>query len=681
MMPYSLLLKITLPLQEPVLIFALVLVIILLAPTLIRKLNIPEIIGLILAGVLVGPHGLNLLSEELEFSIFGTTGLLYLMFLAGLEIDVKDFKKNKEKSIAFGLLTFVFPFGLSFLVSYYILDFSILASLLISSMMATHTLVAFPIISNLNISKNRVINISIGGTIIADTIALLILAVISESTSGTIDLMFWLKFVVYFSVFVFIVNYLFPKLSKWFFRNYDGQTSLEYIFVLTIVFVSAVIAELAHIEPIIGAFFAGLALNRLIPKSSPLMNRIVFIGHTLFIPFFLISVGMLVNFEVIFTGSGIIWVILILLLVGVVSKYLPAYLMQKFYRYTVSERNLIFGLTNARAASAIAIIIVGFNLGIVHETVMNATIILVLITSMLSSFVTERSGKKIALAQKREIEEIVREERILVPLSNPETIDKLMSFALMIKDEESEEPLFPITIVPDDEEAPEKVVNYSGLLEEAQEYAASADHSTRPVSRVDTNVADGIARAVKELMINKIVLGWHGKKSTVDFFFGTMLSNLLQKTGKAIYVAKMLSPISLVERIHVLMPPSAEFEVGFQDWVHDMFDIVSHTNSSIVFWGYTKTHNNIKEFVEKFGMNVDVTYRQAKCSQMLKVISRKLNKQDLLVVVKARKNTLSYNKDIKNIPDHLDTLFKENNIVVIYPEQEIKYDEALAVQI
>src|SRR6056297_3363919 len=353
MVPMISILKITFPLQEPVLIFALVLVIILLAPALFKKIRVPEIIGLILAGVLVGPHGLNLLSEELEFSIFGTTGLLYLMFLAGLEIDIKDFQKNKTRSITFGALTFVLPFGLSYLTAHFVLDFSVVASLLISSMIATHTLVSYPIISSLGISKNRVINISIGGTIIADTIALLILAVLVESSAGEIGFMFWLKFILYFGVFVFIVNWVFPRLSRWFFRNYDGQSSLEYVFVLTVVFISAVVAEFAHIEPIIGAFFAGLALNRLIPHNSPLMNRIMFIGHTLFIPFFLISVGMLVDFSILFHSGNILLIIGVLLVVAVASKYLAAYLTQKVFHYTVPERNLLFGLSNARAASAI----------------------------------------------------------------------------------------------------------------------------------------------------------------------------------------------------------------------------------------------------------------------------------------------------------------------------------------
>jgi len=676
------LLKISFPLQNPVMIFALVLVIILLAPTLFKKIKVPEIIGLILAGVLVGPHGFNLLSEDLEFSIFGTIGLLYLMFLAGLEIDVKDFKKNKEKSITFGMLAFILPFGLTYLAAHYLLDFSLIASLLISSMMATHTLVSYPIISSLGISRNRVINVSIGGTIIADTIALLILAVLVESQEGGIGLMFWVKFIAYFSVFVFIVNWVFPRLSRWFFKNYDGQTSLEYIFVLTIVFVSAVIAEFAHVEPIIGAFFAGLALNRLIPKGSPLMNRIVFIGHTLFIPFFLISVGMLVDLEVLLHSTRLLMVIGALVALAVITKYLAAYITQKLFRYTRNERYLIFGLTNARAASAIAIIIVGYNMGIVHETIMNATIILVLITSMISTFVTEKYGKAIAFDRERKDDIPARsEERILIPVSNPETLEKLVSFAIIIKDDNSDQPLYPINIIEDDNLASEKIQNYSSMLEAAKEQASATDVLSKVITRVDTNVADGISRAIKELSINKVVLGWHKKTPTKDFFFGSLLNNLLQKTGKAVYVSRINSPVNLIRKIHVLMPPNTEFEVGFYEWVSDICDICGHTGSQMIFWGYEDTHEKLKQFFAKSSKKFDVVYRRAKCLEMLNIISKKLELEDLLVIVKARKQTVSYNKDIAKIPEKLDQLFPDNNIVVVYPEQEIKYQDVIDVQV
>jgi len=676
------LLKVALPLEEPVLIFALVLVIILVAPPLFQKLRMPEIIGLILAGVVVGPHGLNLLSEDLEFSIFGTIGLLYLMFLAGLEIDVKDFRKNKEKSITFGLLTFSLPFAFTLVVAHFALDFSWMAALLISAMIATHTLVSYPIVSNLGISRNRVVNVGIGGTIITDTIALLILAVIAESTQGEINLMFWLQFLVYFSVFVFIVNWVFPRLSRWFFRNYDGQSSLEYVFVLTVVFISAVVAEFANIEPIIGAFFAGLALNRLIPRNSPLMNRIMFIGHTLFIPFFLISVGMLVDLNVLFESNEILRIIGILLVVALVTKYLAAYITQKVFRYSIAERHLLFGLSNARAASAIAIIIVGFNMGIVHEAVMNATILLVLFTCLISSLVTQQAGRQIAY--RREVEVSGRgaaEERILIPVSNPQTIGQLVSFAVMVKDPDSEEPLFPITIVPDDEQAAENVLYYSRLLEKAREHASATDHLARIISRVDINVADGLARSIKELQINKLVMGWHERMPAVDFFFGTLLENLLLRTGKAIYVVKLVTPVNLIDRVHVMMPPAVEYEVGFHDWVIDILGVSQQTTSSVIFWGNADTRKKIQEILSERNSAEEVAFREVECGEILETISGEIRSNDLLVVVKARRNTLSYHRELKHVPEKLEKYFQGNNIVVIYPEQQIVYSDALDVQV
>ncbi|MGM0532662.1 MAG: cation:proton antiporter, partial [Bacteroidota bacterium] len=574
------------------------------------------------------------------------------------------------------------PFGFSYITAYFLLDFSLLGSLLISSMIATHTLVSYPIVSRLGISGNRVINTSIGGTIIADTIALLILAILVESAEGAIGIQFWVKFVVYFSLFVFVVNWVFPRISRWFFKNYEGQSSLEYVFVLTIVFLSAVIAEFAHVEPIVGAFFAGLALNRLIPKTSPLMNRIMFIGHTLFIPFFLISVGMLVNLKVLFQSNEILWITAVLLVVALFTKYLAAHITQKAFLYTVNERNLIFGLTTSRAASAIAVIIVGFNMEMVHETTMNATIILVLITCLIGSFVTERSGK--AIAMEGEKEEKIPEasmERILIPVSNPSTIRKLVSFALIVKDDRSNQPIYPINIVEDDHRAYEKIQNYSNMLEMAKEHASSTNHFAKIITRVDTNVADGISKAIKELGINKVVLGWHQKTPTRDFFFGSLLNNLLQKTGRTVYVTRLISPANLINKIHVLMPANTEYEAGFYEWVSDICDISTHTASQMIYWGHQQTHETIEQFLSHIKKEFDVVYRTGNFVHMLNVISRKLQKEDLLVVVKARKHTLSYNKDIRQIPDQLDELFPNTNIVVVYPEQEIQYQDAMEIQV
>ncbi len=677
-----LLLSISLPITDPILIFALVLFIILIFPTLFKKLRLPEIIGLIIAGVAVGPNGFNLLSQDVGLSIFSQTGLLYLMFLAGLEINIREFIKNKIPSITFGLLSFIFPFVFTGLLFFYVFKLSFIASLLISSMVATHTLVAYPIIGRFGIKRNKVINVIVGGTVIVDTIALLILAVVSESAKGQLDHIFWLRFVGYFMFFLLLVFLIIPRLSKWFFKNYDGESGTEYIFVIAMVFLSAVIARYAHIEPIIGAFFAGLALSRHIPHTSPLMNRIEFIGNTIFIPFFLITVGMLADLKVLTHGYWFLFIIILLIAVALLSKYIAAFITQKVFHFKPSQRNLIFGLSTARAASAIAIIVVGFNLKLVDESIMNATIILILFTTLISSFVTQYSARKIAVEQedeKPDVDEIP--ERILVPISNPARIEQLINFSILIKDPKSRLPLYPFTVINDDDKAVENILNYNRILEKAKSHASSTDNIAKIISRIDTNIADGIARTVKEFLITKVVMGWHGKVRTKDVFFGTILENVLQKTGQMVYVTRIKSPINLIENIHVLIPPAAELEVGFKDWVKSILNISIQSTSKIHFWGYEHTHKKIKELVKSTDISNDISYRSAKCPSMLKVISKKLKKEDLLVIINARKKSLSYNRYIKQIPYQIDDLVDDSNIVIIYPEQETVYTGTIDLQV
>lgn len=675
-------LKLSLPITDPVLIFALVLFIILIFPTLFKKLHLPEIIGLIIAGVIVGPHGFNLLSQNIGLSIFSQTGLLYLMFLAGLEINVREFLKNKTPSLTFGFLIFTIPFVFSGLLFYYGFKMPFLTSLLISSMVASHTLVAYPIVGRFGINRNRVINVIVGGTIIADTIALLILAVVSESVREQLNHLFWIKLTIYFIIFLGLVLWFIPKVSKWFFKKYYGESSSEYIFVLAMVFLAAVISRYAHIEPIIGAFFAGLALSKLIPRTSPLMNRIEFIGNTIFIPFFLITVGMLIDLKILSHSWQLLLIIFALVTVAIFSKFLAAFITQKLFRYNVSERNLMFGLSTARAASAIAIVLIGFNLNLVNETIVNATIILILISTLVSSFVTQQAAKKIAVWEENEI--IPNQngiERILIPISNPERINQLVSFAILVKDKKSKEPLYPLTVVDDDEKATENVVNYMKILKKAEIHASSSNNVTKIIPRIDTNVADGIARTVKELLITKIILGWHSKMTTKELFFGSLLKNVLDKTGKTTFVININSPLNVFEKIHVVMPPAAELEIGFNEWIDSVLNISRESLAKIYFWGNSFTHEKIKQYISNKKVSNEIDYRRAKCIALLKVVSKRITKNDLLIVISARKNTLSYDKHIRQIPYSLDVHSDGLNVVVIYPEQEIFYKESFELQI
>ena len=282
-----------------------------------------------MAGALVGTHGLNLIERDSSIILSGTAGLLYIMFLAGLEIDLADFKKNSSKSLVFGAYTFIIPMVLGTLTGLYVLNFSVNTSVLLASMFASHTLIAYPIISKLGVAKNRAVNIAIGGTLITDILALLVLAIIVGLTNGVVNTQFWVKLTLSFIVFGLVVMFVFPMIGRWFFKRYDDGVS-QYVFVLVMVFLGAELAEMAGIEAIIGAFLCGLSLNKLIPHTSPLMSRIEFVGNAIFIPFFLIGVGMLIDYTVFFKDFETLKVAGIMIFVATLAKFLAAWLTKLF---------------------------------------------------------------------------------------------------------------------------------------------------------------------------------------------------------------------------------------------------------------------------------------------------------------------------------------------------------------
>ena len=319
---------ITLPLEDPILKFLLILVIILAAPLLLNKLKIPYLLGLIIAGAVIGPHGLNLVLRDSSIILSGTAGLLYIMFLSGLDMDMSDFRKNGTRSLVFGLYTFCVPLLLGILAGYYILGFSIYSSILLAGLFASQTLIAYPIVSKLGIARDKAVTIAVGGTVITDTLALLLLTVIVGMVTGNTDDMFWYRLGISVVLCIAFIMLLFPLIGHWFFKHCSDNIS-QYIFVLVMVFLGAYLAHLAGLEPIIGAFLAGLALNRLIPRTSPLMNRIEFVGNAIFIPFFLIGVGMLIDYRAFFRDWESIKVAAVMIVLITAAKYIAALLTQK----------------------------------------------------------------------------------------------------------------------------------------------------------------------------------------------------------------------------------------------------------------------------------------------------------------------------------------------------------------
>ncbi|WP_157578456.1 cation:proton antiporter [Pontibacter roseus] len=666
----TLLLKLVPPFEDPVLIFTLVLLIILIAPIILNRFKIPGIIGMIVAGVIVGPNGFNLLQRDASMILFGTVGILYIMFLAGLEMDMIGFKKTKGRSIMYGALTFLIPMGTGTLLFFYGYDYPINSAVLLSCMFASHTLLAYPIVSKMGLTKNEAVTVTIGGTIITDTAVLLVLAVVAGVAQGNIGIGYWIKLLVSLSIFVAIVVFVFPILAKWFFKQIEGEKGAQFIFVLTLVFAAAFLAELAGVEAILGAFLAGLALNQLIPHTSALMNRLEFVGNNIFVPFFLISVGMLVDISVLFEGVETMIMAVIIIVLAFATKWLPTYITQKLYGYSVTQRNLMFGLSTARAAATLAVILVGYELGIIGETALNLTVVLILASSLGSSFITEKAARVLAIIESRKKPDLSEKpDRIMVPIGNPNTLENLVDLAIMLKNPQYHEPIYPLAVVLDNEQAEEEIYKKNKMLQEAIKHASATDNDVQLVSKIDVNVASGILRAIKELMITEVVLGWNAKITTRDRIFGTVLDNLLKNTEQMILVCKIVQPLNTTNRIVVIVPANAELERGFLRWVRSVKLLSVQLGAKVVFMSGRRTLNKLKSAVNQSKPAIEAEYLPRPSMAEFEGNKTGIGKDDMVMVISARHGTISYTGELDYVPRVLSRNYKENSFIITYPEQ------------
>jgi Kef-type K+ transport system membrane component KefB len=663
-----------LPLTNPVLVFALILLIILLSPILLKRLNIPGIIGLIISGVIIGPFGMNFLEKNSAVDLFSTIGLLYIMFIAGLDLDMKEFLANRNKSLLFGLFTFIIPFGIAFPFCRYILSYGINASLLIASMFSAHTLVAYPIVSKFGISKNPAVAITVGGTILADTTVLIILAVIMGNSQGNIGHQFWVRLIISLAIFSGIIFYIIPKIAKWFFQKMESEKHAHYIFVLSVVFFSAFLSELAGLEPIIGAFLSGLALNRLIPNSSALMNRIEFIGNSLFIPFFLISVGMLVDISVILKGPLTMIIAISFSIIALFGKWLAALITQLVFKYSKFQRNLIFGLSSSRAAATLAVILVGFNAKILDETVLNGTIVLILLTCIVASIVTEKAAKQIVICtengeKKTLLESNFYYEHILVPIANIMNIDKLLEFAFLIKDKKSVNPVSILSIVPNNEEAENNILRSRNRLEEYSNHAAASEIKINIIATIDHNAASGIARISREIMADIIILGWPNKPGILERLAGEKIEGIINNVFKNLFICYFKEPLIIHRRIILITAPLAEKEIGFEIWLQKVIRMSNELSMPIAHYGDKNTGEAIRIKARKKSLNATISFNLFIDWDDFLILSRKIHVDDFIILVSARKGFVSHISALDHIPSKLEKHFEKNSKIIIFPQQ------------
>lgn len=663
-----------LPLQNPVLIFSLVLFIILLSPIVLKRLNIPGIIGLIISGVLIGPHGLHILENSSAIDLFSTIGLLYIMFIAGLELDLKEFKTNRNKSLTFGLFTFCVPILLGYPVCRYLLGYDFNASLLTASMFATHTLVAYPIVGKFGVSKDQAVAITVGGTILTDTAVLIILAVILGNADGSLNQEFWIKLGLSLIIFSAIMFLIVPRIARRFFQELEGEKHSHYIFVLSMVFFAAFLAELAGVESIIGAFVAGLALNKLIPHSSALMNRIEFIGNSLFIPFFLISVGMLVDVSVILSGPWAIIIAITLTTVAIAGKWIAAYLTQLSFKYSKSQRNLIFGLSSASAAATLAVILVGYKAGILDEHILNGTIILILFTCIIASFVTEKAAK--LLSQENEDDSSVvptgngkPNEHILLPMPKLTDLENLLELASFIKNPKSTNPISLLSVVANNNEAEINMIKSRSKLENFVQQASSIQSSVKIITTIDHNVSSGIARVSRETMANLIILGWPDRMGFMDKLVSGHTGNIINSMDKTILMCRFEKPLVLHRKIVIAVPPGAEYEYGFGLWFTKMAGLAQDLSVGIVFYCNVATHKAMEKLYTISKLTASISVEKFNDWDNFLTLSRYVEEDDLFILVSARRGGRSYKGILDNAPARMEKQFPRNSIMVIYPQQ------------
>ena len=667
------------PITDPTLIFFVVLIIILFAPIIMGKLRIPHIIGMVLAGVLVGKYGLNILERDSSFELFGKVGLYYIMFLAALEMDTEGMKKSKSKLAIFGLLTCLIPFALTLGMSTWLLHYSLKASILLSCIMASNTLIAYPIVARYGLQQKPSVTLSVGSSMISLLISLVILAGLVASFSEHDGVFFWIFFFVKFAAYCGFMVFLIPRLTRWFLRRYSDAV-MQFIFAMSMLFMSAAFSQLVGIEGVFGAFFAGLILNRYIPHVSPLMNRLEFIGNALFIPYFLIGVGMLINVGLLFQGSHILWVVLCIVFFGTLGKALAAYIACLGFKMPLSSGHMMFGLTSAHAAGGIAMVMVGMRLAtgpgtyLVDDDMLNGVVIMILFTCIISSIITDRSAQKIILRDKElpnaeDDNKRGSDEKILIPVKYPEYADNLMSLAFLVRNQKLNRGLVCLNVVYDDEDMRYNQEQGRQLLDHCSQLAAATDVMTQTQVRIAANIANGIKHAFNEFQCSEIIIGMHMHPEVSPKFWGEFHQSLFNGLNRQIIMARIKQPLNTIRRIQVVVPSRAEFEPGFYRWVERLARLAGNLECRIQFHGREDTLSFINEYITNRHHEVRADYTLMSHWNEMPRIASQIADDHMLVVVTARKGTVSHKTALERLPEEITRFFFGTNLMIIFPDQ------------
>ena len=624
----------------------------------------PHIIGMILAGLLIGPKGLNIIERDDSFELFGNVGLYYIMFLASLEINMQEMKQARGGALLMGLAVFLIPIALGMLSNMFILEYSLMASLLLASMYASYTLISYPVVARYGLSRLRCVNFVVGGTIITDTLTLFVLAVVAGIFTGEASVWLVIWMLVKLLAIVGLIVFAFPRIARYFFRTYNDSV-IQYIFVLAMLFLGAGLMELAGMEGILGAFITGLVLNRLIPHSSPLMRRIDFVGNAIFIPYFLIGVGMMIDITVLFNGGGSLLVAVVMVTTALVGKWLASFLVSKAYKMSTGEQYLMFGLSTSQAAATLAAAIVGHEIGLLNEDVLNGTILLILVTCIVSSIVSDRASRRLVVSKDLLARPAALDsKKTLLALANPTAVDKLMDLALLVRKENSQIPLSAITVVLDEDKKLRR--ERTKVLDLAAEIAASVNIPLLTKMRLTTNLAHGIIHEVKENDYRELIVGFHQKETANDSFLGGVLPEVLNALDCQVVMARMNIPLNTIRTIHITFPAKAEYEAGFSYWVEETARMASGLDCKIMYHGHPDTMSKIQQMLNNYDP-IDAQFFETDGGNDLKRLASIIHDDHLLIIVSARRGSISFRPSHDHIFVQLQRDYQNTSVLLIYP--------------
>ena len=678
----------------------LIIALILFVPILFRKMHLPGIVGLILAGVAIGPYGFGIVERDATMQLFSNIGLYYIMFTSGIEIDLNDFRRNSRDTLVFSSYTFLIPLISGFLISFFIMRFSIAASILLAAMFASHTLMTYPVVSRYGIQRNPTVAVTVAGTMIAVTLSLVIIATISSfgtfqnagsayrNLSGydaMLTALYLLLFIVYFL--------LMPRLAHLVFKQ-TNDSILQFTFVMLVIFAAVALAQLAGLEGILGAFLAGLALNRLIPNLSPLMTRISFVGNAVFIPLFLISVGMLVDLSAFTHGWNTLIVAAVMTAIAITTKWLAAWATQRTCNYNKFERQLIFGLSGAKAAVSLAAVMIGYNIidtqgnHLFTADVLNGTVVMILITCTISSIITEYAARRLgaldsknnditnALSQDANTADSPTAKTILLPLANPANSEHLLNLALLCAEPKRGDTIAALRVVKNSDMLPQAEQQ---LLHVAQ-LANAADRSIACHTQVAANIANGIAEMANNMQIQEIIIGANNTEIELEDLnmlhdgkrivtYGHVINQLISNQSRQISIYKPAQPVNTIQRMLVTIPPQAEKESGFLGAYEQIRQLTAQIGCKTIFYADHSTTAIIQALASRPKKQLTAQYHELDAWEDFLLIAKQIKSNDMLVVLQARQQTASYNPLFIKMPYMLFRFFRANSWLVIYPQQ------------